>query len=347
MIRFPSNPSIGQEYSVPSGESWVWNGYAWDITAGGLAGPTGPTGDPGPPGAQGPPGPPGPAGTGGGGSGSAVLTADVFSSVTAGAINPGRTMTAGTDFQQFVEALLLKDNFPSFAAPTFSLSSGLASLQLIGASLSFTLTFTFGRGSINGNNVGGIWVPTAPQNPRAGLAESYTIDGVGPQADNTKLKTGYTVVRGTNAFSGSVTYLVGPQPLDSNGLPFDNPFPAGTNSASTSFEGVYPIKATTANITTLTPQTLVSMLSPPGKVEYTLVAQPNPPTQKWQIAVPANFARSLSKIYYYNTAAQRFDPVDKLPQWTETTENIGGVSYKVYTESTPLSYGQNRIEFYF
>ena len=347
MIRFPSNPSIGQQYSVPSGESWVWNGYAWDIPEGSLAGPTGPTGDPGPPGAQGPPGPPGPAGTGGGGSGSAVLTADVFSSVTAGAINPGRTMTAGTDFQQFVEALLLKDNFPGFSAPTFSLSTGQNNLQLIGNVLNFTLTFNFDRGSINGKNVGGIWQPTTFQDFRAGAAEFYVINGGPQQAGNTRAVSIYTVVKGNNNFSGSVSYFAGPQPLDSNGLPFDSPLPAGSQSASTSFEGVYPILATTVNIGNLTPQSLVSMLSPPGKVEYTLVAQPNPPTQKWKIAVPVDFSQSLSKIYYYNTAAQRFDPDDKLPQWTQTTQLIGGVSYKVYTESTPLSYGQNRIEFYF
>ena len=347
MIRFPSNPSIGQIYTVPSGESWVWNGYAWDIAGGGPGGggATGPTGPEGPAGAQGPEGPPGPAATGG--SGNAVLTADVRSSVTAGAIDPGRTMTAGTDFQQFVEALLLKDNFPSFSAPTFALSSGLTPFQLIGASLSFTLTFTFGRGSINGKNVGGIWVPSAFQDFRAGAAEYYVINSGSQQINNTRPVSNYIVVRGSNTFSGSVTYLIGPQPFDSNGLPFGSPLPAGTEPKTTSFEGVYPIKATTVNIGTLTDQTLVSMLSPPSKVEYTLVAQPNPPTQKWKIAVPINFAKSLSKIYYYNTAAQRFDPVDKLPQWNQTIQIFGGVSYNVYTEGTSLSYGQNRIEFYF
>jgi hypothetical protein len=51
-ISFPTSPSIGQIYTLPTGESWEWNGSAWQslgypgVT--GPAGPTGPTGDTGP-----------------------------------------------------------------------------------------------------------------------------------------------------------------------------------------------------------------------------------------------------------------------------------------------------------
>jgi len=53
-IVFPSSPSLGQIYILPTGESWEWNGSAWQtLGSPGVTGPAGP---------QGPTGPVGPAG---------------------------------------------------------------------------------------------------------------------------------------------------------------------------------------------------------------------------------------------------------------------------------------------
>jgi len=333
MIRFPSNPSIGQIYAVPSGESWVWNGYAWDTAGGGPGGGgTGPTGPEGPAGAQGPPGPPGPAATGG--SGSAVLTADVFSSVTAGAINPGRTMTAGTDFQQFVEALLLKDFNPTFSAPSSSLSNNAGKYREIAETFSLTLTYSFDRGSINGKTVGGIWQPTTFQDYRAGAAISYNINSGGLQAGTSRTFS-VTVAQGTNSFSGLVNFGEGPQPVDSQGLPFDTPLAAGSDTASTDFEGVYPIYATTANVATMTKQTLYSMLSPPAVgIELTLASENNPPTNRQRFALP-NAWKAISKLQVFSNASGKFEDVTLSNQFNLSTTSFSvqgiTVSYKLYS----------------
>jgi hypothetical protein len=62
-INFPSNPSIGQIYTLPTGQSWRWNGDAWESVGSpyvvGPQGPAGPTGPTGPTGATGPTGPTG------------------------------------------------------------------------------------------------------------------------------------------------------------------------------------------------------------------------------------------------------------------------------------------------
>lgn len=58
-IVFPSSPSIGQIYSLPTGESWQWNGFAWESLGEGTVGATGPTGPTGPTGATGVTGPSG------------------------------------------------------------------------------------------------------------------------------------------------------------------------------------------------------------------------------------------------------------------------------------------------
>ena len=43
-LNWPLNPTIGQEYTSPNGDTWIWNGYAWDAVGETIIGPTGPTG---------------------------------------------------------------------------------------------------------------------------------------------------------------------------------------------------------------------------------------------------------------------------------------------------------------
>jgi hypothetical protein len=334
MIRFPSNPSIGQIYAVPSGESWVWNGYAWDTAGGGpgggATGPTGPEGQPGAPGPAGPQGPPGPAGTGG--SGSAFLTNSVTSAVTAGAISPGDVVATGTSFQEFVEQLLLDTFYPTFTPPSASLANNAGSLREINETFSLTLTLTYNAGSINGKKVGGIWQPTTSQGPRGGAAQNYTIAGVGPQVDNFRTFS-RVVARGTNSFAGSVSFTAGPQPVDSDGIDFSTPLAAGTLPASTSFEGVYPIYATTAAIGTMTKQTLYSMLSPPA-IEITLVAEANPPTSRQRFALP-DVWKAISKLQIFSNASGKFEDVILSNQFnlSTTTFTVQSlvVDYKLYS----------------
>ena len=53
-ISFPLSPSLGQIYTLPTGESWEWNGSAWQtLGSPGVTGPVGPQGPTGPAGANG------------------------------------------------------------------------------------------------------------------------------------------------------------------------------------------------------------------------------------------------------------------------------------------------------
>ena len=62
-ISFPLSPSLGQIYTLPTGESWEWNGSAWQtLGSPGVTGPAGPQGPTGPTGATGPTGSAGPTG---------------------------------------------------------------------------------------------------------------------------------------------------------------------------------------------------------------------------------------------------------------------------------------------
>ena len=54
-ISFPPSPTVGQIYTLPSGQAWKWNGSAWDsLGSPGVTGPAGPAGPTGPVGPNGP-----------------------------------------------------------------------------------------------------------------------------------------------------------------------------------------------------------------------------------------------------------------------------------------------------
>lgn len=172
-------------------------------------------------------------------SGEPVLQHDITSTVTEGNINAGDVLPQGMTYTEFVERLLVKTFVPTFVAPSFGLSNNVSGVREIGAALNLTLTFNFNRGQILGNVVNGVWNPSAVQNPRAGTANSYTLNGV-TQPGNTLAVNNYTV-QANNVFSGIVNYAQGPQPKNSMGANYGTPLDGGTSPAQTSsFIGVYP-----------------------------------------------------------------------------------------------------------
>jgi len=171
---------------------------------------------------------------------SGATTLDIKSNLQVGAIKAQQTIAKGTTLQDFVEKLLLTTFTPTFIPPSFDLSNDATNPSEVGSRISFVLTFAFNKGKIEGKLVNDIWNPTALQNYRTGNLSYYTITGT-QQQQNTLTKSNYEVLNGSNTFSGTVTYLVGPQPKDSKGADYDSPYPAGTSaSQSTSFTGLYP-----------------------------------------------------------------------------------------------------------
>jgi len=171
---------------------------------------------------------------------SSETTADITADLTVGGVAAGKVVPTGTNIQELATLLLTTVFYPTFTLPTFSLSNNSGLRETGSIVSSFVLTFGFSRGSINGALSGGIWNPSLFQNFRSGASSSYTINGT-TQAGNTLTVSSYSVLNGSNTFSGTVTYLIGPQPLDSKNINYDSPYPAGTSaSQSTSFSGIYP-----------------------------------------------------------------------------------------------------------
>jgi len=233
---------------------------------------------------------------------------------TVGGIPAGTTVydLQGDSLRSILNDLLFPTVNPTYVAPSGSFNDNVANLQEIGAMINPQFTASFSRGQIlvSGNF----------QDYRSGLPNQYVftdasantllIDVSSSSLSNIQTVNNYLVKIGSQSFTSTIYYDAGPQPYDNKGNPYGTPRSDGSvGPYSTSFEGVYPLFATTSNITTLTQQTLVSMLSG-NNISMTLVAETGGNKQKFEIptswtGAPTN--RPLVGVQQYNTFSSQWD----------------------------------------
>jgi len=281
-----------------------------------------------------------------GGSGNYYTTLDpsLTMPVTVGGYPAGTTVydLLGDSFITMFDNLLFPTVYPTYVAPSLSFSVTPNTLQEVSANVPLTFTSTFNRGQIliNGNF----------QNYRSGLPITYDYSGTGlvdvssSLLSNTQsLATYYVKIGNQPPWTSSVLYSTGPQPYDNKGNPYGSPLSSGSvGPQSLTFEGVYPIFATTVDITTLTKQTLVSMLYG-NNITMTMVAETGGNKQKFEIPTawtgsPTN--RPLVGVQQYNTVSSQWEypggsAATSLLLWTTSsvTKNIQGytTNYTRYT----------------
>lgn len=251
----------------------------------------------------------------------------------------------GKTFSSMWDDLLFPTVDPDFINPSSTFVDNVGTLFETNDILSINYTSTFNRGSIS--------IGATFQDYRSGLPHSYyysdpsgnsLIPDVSSSAlTNTPSISNYIIQTGSNTFSNYIGYTEGPQPLDSKGNPYSTPLPAGnTSTDNLTIIGVYPIFATTSNITTLTKQALIPMYSTASH-GYTVVPETGGDKQKIDIpdkwtGVPTN--NPLTGIQTYNTIASIWEyqggsAAASLTIWTTSsvTQTIQGIveNYTRYT----------------
>ena len=220
---------------------------------------------------------------------------------------------------------------PTYVAPTYSLGSSISLAEIGASGVRPTLTGTFNRGAIN---ISGVFQAyRAGSVSTSGSPRGYNFTGTGLSVTNqagnsTTYTSDLTITIGSIIFSSTVYYDQGPQPLDSRGANSGSPLAAGSLTATTSLEGVYPIYATTVALTTQTKQTLYSMVTG-NNIELTLVAEAGGDKQKFWLPEAWTTSRALTAVYQKN-ATGTYDPTNTIGLYTVTTTTIGGVNYKQY-----------------
>lgn len=252
--------------------------------------------------------------------------------IDVGGILTGTELTGKTSFELF-EMLLVPTLEPSFVDPynTFALSNtGLFEVNCNITPL--TMTAGFNQGSIDPVYCGG---PSLA----SGLPLFYNFTGTGLSSTGTSLLSisctiaaSYNVPIGAQTWSNSVTFDDGQPPLDSKGgiLPA---YPAGTTgNVSQCIEGVYPIYGTTSSISSLTKQSLNSMLTG-NNIQITLVPETGGNKHKFEIPCAWLSSRPLVGIKTFNSVANAWcyegsTAIASLTKWDESpsTETVQSLS---------------------
>lgn len=261
--------------------------------------------------------------------------------VAAGNIAVGAKLENLT-LQEFAERLLTKEINPTITQPSAAIAiSGLAAgLQEIGTQATLSFTSTFNRGKVAKG-----WGDKATMNAYySGLPTSYTYTGPSLPASavestsltNNQSVADYVVTDGAQSWKVVVAYDAGDyQPITNYGNNYSTKCAAGSKTSNTiTITGVYPVYATTADITTLTKQSLVNK----GTLTYTMAGETA--SDKWTIQYPASWgaikgfkvAEADSTVFNYMGGGK----AESLLQWVssdvtkDVNNNATGVAYKQY-----------------
>lgn len=196
---------------------------------------------------------------------------DRFVDVAAGNIEIGAIVPKGTSLQDLVNTMFTKTYFPTKEEPSASTSLTLASIVEAGTQ-GLTITISYNDGRILGqtiappgvwsppSNVSGVWSPSLVQsnNPYAGAATLYTINGTNNGLTNNLNLPSQQIVDGVNTFNSSVGFAQGPVPYDSKGGDYSASLPrkaAGTVNTSGNITGArkvwYGLNLVTINETNI------------------------------------------------------------------------------------------------
>jgi hypothetical protein len=243
----------------------------------------------------------------------------------------------GKSIIQIFDDLLFPTINPTFINPSLTFTENINNILEISSSADITFTSTFNRGQI--------LIGSSEQNKRSGLPNTYNYTGTGLPTVNSNILltdiytvTDYIVLIGNQSWTSYVSYDVGSQPLDNKGNVFSTPLSAGNTSTSTiTIEGAYPIFATTSNITTLTKQPLVSMISG-NNIVISLVSESGINKQTFEI--PDNWLfsptnRPLIGIETLNTISGLYEYQGGNSSNSLTFWNISNVSETVQSNIIP------------
>lgn len=212
--------------------------------------------------------------------------------------------TTEKTFAQVMQDMFYPVQYPELISPELSsFSKNKPNILEIGDNINIEFNAVFSRGSINPQ-----YSPTLSQY-RSGNPNTYNYTGTGLPASvsetsssNKQNVNGYIVQLGIQTWTCDVSYSGGVQPYDSEGNSYDSPLPPGkSNTKSVSFEGVYPLFATTNTINNPnTEQPLESMISG-NNIEIELVAEHSGFKQSFDIPNVWLSSRPLQGIETYNT----------------------------------------------
>lgn len=257
-----------------------------------------------------------------------TLTNPLTTAIEVGGIDAGSTYPKGTTYETLFNDLLNPTLYPTYTAPSASLSYSADTYYAVGDSIpakSATLTYNAGAITLNG----------VKQNDRGGAATQYAVATTGADTeytDSSASSGSFSIPaltrssKGTIVLTGTVNYAQGAQPKDSKGADYQTPLPAGSVTASKTvnfIQAYYYGKSATSTISDFTG--LTRSVTAKGEKKFSFTTN----NEYMVMAYDASYG-NLKTI---------LDPngFDVTSGWTKSSLTVGGLNYFVYISNDPTT----------
>lgn len=264
----------------------------------------------------------------GGGGADAELSDDLTTAISVGGIASGVTYEAGTPLESLWRDLLEPTLYPTFTAPSASLTYGASTYYAVGATVTaMTATLALNRGSIN--------PAYGTSGKRSGEATNYAVSTSGADteySDSSESSGTFNVsaltrsTKGNIVLTGTVSYAQGEQPKDSKGNDYSSPLPAGSVSATKTLQFILPYYYGASNSSTISDFTgLTQSVTAKGQKTFNYTTN-----NQYMVFVYDSAYGNLKTILDGNG-------FDVTGGWTKNTVTVGGFSYYVYVANSPTT----------
>ncbi len=263
----------------------------------------------------------------GGGGGSAELSADLTAAISVGGITSGKSYEEGTPLETLFRDMLEPTLYPSFTAPSASLSYGANQYYPVGGTVAaLTATVSLNRGSIN--------PAYGTSGYRSGTATGFAISTSGADTEFSDSGNSGTfsvpsltrASKGSIVVTGTASYAVGEQPKDSKGNDYDSPLPAGSKSSTKTLTFIQPYYYGVSNTSSVSDFTgLTQNVTAKGQKTFNYTTN----NQYMVFAYDASYG-NLKTILDGNG-------FDVTGGWTKSSLTVDGFNYYVYVSNSPTT----------
>lgn len=265
--------------------------------------------------------------SGGGGGGSAELSEELTAAISVGGITSGKSYEEGTPLETIFRDMLEPTLYPSFTAPSASITYGANQYYPVGGTVAaLTATVSLNRGTINPSY--------GTSGYRAGVATGYAISTSGADTEYSDSGSGNSfsvpaltrTTKGTIVVTGTASYAEGEQPKDSKGNDYNSPLPAGSKSAAKTLTFIQPYYYGVSNSASVSDFTgLTENVTAKGQKTFNYTTN----NQYMVFAYDASYG-NLKTILDGNG-------FDVTGGWTKSSLTVNGFSYYVYVSNSPTT----------
>lgn len=254
-------------------------------------------------------------------SGSATALYNYTTNIEVGGVSVGTSIQSTDKLADIVKQMLVTTYYPTYVAPSASLTYSANTYAEVGSTLSAkTGTVAYNAGAINLQGV--------KQANRGGAATMFYISTSGADteySDSSASSGAFSVpaltraTKGNIVITGKVDFAEGPQPLDSNGDPYETPLAAGSVQATKTIQFIQAFFYGNSSSTTVsTLAGLAKDVSAKGQKKYEYTTN----NEHMVIAYDSSYG-NLTSILDPNS-------FETISGWTKSTITYNGFSYNVY-----------------